>query len=221
MKKINKKGSRVLCVGDLHSPFDLEGYFDFVVEQFKKYKCDTVVFIGDVLDAHFSSYHTTDPDGFGGGEELERAIHRLKRWYKKFPKAYVTIGNHDRMILRKAKTSGVPEKWIKPFEDVLETPNWEFVESVVIDDVLYVHGDGAKAASRMKNDMISVVQGHSHSEAYTVWHSGANNSKLFACQVGCGVDREAYALGYAKHFKRQQIGCAVILEGETCINLMM
>ena len=25
-------GHRVLCIGDLHAPFDLEGYFDFICE---------------------------------------------------------------------------------------------------------------------------------------------------------------------------------------------
>ena len=221
MKKVNKKGHRVMVIGDLHCPFDLDAYFAFVKKKYKEWKCDTVVFIGDIIDNHYPSYHQTDPDGFGAGEELDRAISRLKRWYKEFPKAYVTIGNHDRMILRKAYSSGVPERWIKPIDDVLEVPGWEFVESITVDDVLYVHGDGAKAKTRMKNDMVSVVQGHIHTEMYVDWHSGANNQKLFAMQVGCGIDREKYAFAYAKYFKKQQIGCGVVIDGEVAVNLAM
>ena len=66
-----------------------------------------------IIDSHYSSYHETDADGMGGADELELAINRLKRWYKAFPNADVTLGNHDRIIIRKAQTSNIPSKWIK------------------------------------------------------------------------------------------------------------
>ena len=40
----------------------------------------------------------------GGLEELELAIKRIARWRDAFPKATVLIGNHDRLIMRKAQT---------------------------------------------------------------------------------------------------------------------
>ena len=92
-----KDVKRILVIGDLHAPFDLDQYFDHCVETYAKYNCNQVVFIGDVIDNHFSSYHETDANGMGGAQELDLAINRLKRWYKQFPVADVTIGNHDRV----------------------------------------------------------------------------------------------------------------------------
>jgi len=41
-------------------------------------------------------------------------------------------------------------------------------------------------------------------------------------QVGCGVDSTTYAAAYAKNFKKQSIGCSVVLNnGELPINLLM
>ena len=33
---------------------------------------------------------------------------------------------------------------------------------------------------------------------------------MFALQVGCGVDRTAYAMAYARNFKKSFINCAVV-----------
>ena len=136
----NNKESRVLVIGDLHAPFDLDSYFDHCVEVYERYNCNRVVFIGDVIDNHYSSYHETDADGMGGGQELELAIQRLQRYYHRWPDAHVTVGNHDRIIMRKAQSGGVPKEWVKDYKEVLRTPNWKFVTDVEIDDVLYIHG---------------------------------------------------------------------------------
>ena len=98
-----------------------------------KITCNKVVFIGDVIDNHYSSYHESDADGFGGKTELDFAINKLRQWYRAFPDAFVTLGNHDRIIIRKAQSSNIPSKWIKEFSEVLETPNWKFVTEVFID----------------------------------------------------------------------------------------
>ena len=49
----NNKESRVLVIGDLHAPFDLDSYFDHCVEVYERYNCNRVVFIGDVIDNHY------------------------------------------------------------------------------------------------------------------------------------------------------------------------
>lgn len=216
----NTRESRVLVVGDLHAPFDLESYFDHCVEVYEKYNCNRVVFIGDVIDNHYSSYHETDANGMGGAQELDLAIERLRRWYHRFPNAHVTIGNHDRLIMRKAQSSAVPSKWIKAYKEVLETPNWKFVEEVEIDNVLYTHGEGGTAKTKCRADLQSVVQGHLHTQAYTEYFVG-RKSRIFGCQVGCGIDHEAYAMAYAKAGKKPAVGCAVIIGGRTAINELM
>ena len=215
-----KEETRVLGIGDLHEPFSLDEYLDFCVEQYKTYNCNRVVFIGDVIDNHYSSYHETFADGMGGGDELDLAIERLRRWYRAFPNAHVIIGNHDRMVARKAQTSSIPSRWIRDYEEVLETPGWKFLDRLVIDNVQYIHGEGGTARTKCKADMISTVQGHLHSQCYTDWQVGAKH-KIFGMQLGCGIDHDSYAMAYAKRGKKPAIGCGVIIGGHTAINLMM
>ena len=72
-KKFNyatiKVKKNVLVVGDLHLPFTLDGYLEHCIKVYKKYNCDTVVFIGDILDLHFTSYHETSTEGYGATQE--------------------------------------------------------------------------------------------------------------------------------------------------------
>ena len=88
---ITKKETRVLVIGDLHEPFCLDNYLQHCIESYAKYNCNKVVFIGDVIDNHYSSYHETDPNGMGAADELEYAIERLSKWHTALPKEEVTI----------------------------------------------------------------------------------------------------------------------------------
>lgn len=216
---LNKKERRILVIGDVHAPFVLDGYLEFCKETYAKYNCNQVIFIGDIIDNHYSSFHTTDPDGMGGGDELDYAIEEVKKWNEAFPVADVLIGNHDRIIMRKAFDSQIPQRWIKSYNDVLGT-NWNWVERVVYDGVQYVHGEGGTARTKSKNDMMSTVQGHIHTQAYCEWMVG-RNFRIFGMQVGCGVDGKSYAAAYAKNFKKQAIGCGVVFGGHTAINCLM
>ena len=214
-----KKERRILVIGDIHAPFVLDGYLDFCQETYAKHNCNQVIFIGDILDNHYSSFHQTDPNGLGGGQELEYAIEKVQEWYKAFPVADVLIGNHDRIIMRKAIDSDVPQQWIKSYNEVLGT-TWNWIERIVYDGVQYVHGEGGTARTKAKNDMMSTVQGHIHTQCYTEWLVG-RNFRVFGMQVGCGIDGGSYAAAYAKHFKKQAVGCGIVLGGHTAINCLM
>ena len=219
-QNLTKDESRILVIGDLHCPFDLEEYFDFCKETYARFNCNQVIFIGDVIDNHYSSYHETDADGLGGADELELAIQRLQRYYKEFPKADVIIGNHDRLIMRKAQTSAIPTKWIKSYKEVLEVPTWNFTERVVYNDVQYIHGEAGTARIKSRADMLSTVQGHLHTQAYTEYTVG-RRFKIFGMQIGSGIDFDSYAMAYAKAGKKPAVGVGVILGGHTPINCMM
>ena len=220
MVKKSKSGKNVLVIGDLHEPFCLDGYLEHCIETYNKYKCNEVVFIGDVIDLHASSYHETNPDGYSAGEELRLAIQRISKWYNAFPKATIIIGNHDRIIMRKAQTAGLSKLWIKDYAEVLGTPGWNFTDSIEIDNVLYIHGEGGTARARVRRDLQSIVQGHLHSQAYIDWCVGAK-FKLFGMQTGCGIDHRSYAMAYGKEGPKPAIACGVILQGEVPINIMM
>ena len=216
-----RSGGGVLEIGDLHEPFCLDDYLEFCIEQKNKYKCDKVIFLGDIIDNHFASYHETDPDGLSALDELNIAIEKIRKWRDAFPEATVIIGNHDRLVMRKAYTAGISKKWIKTYKEVLETPYWDFVEEYILYDNLYVHGEQGTAIARAKSDLISTIQGHRHTEAYTNFVVG-KNFKLFGKQVGCGIDKRTYAMAYAKAGKKPAIGVGITLEfGKLPFNVMM
>ena len=219
-QNFTRKERRILVIGDLHCPFELDDYLEFCQETYAAWNCNQVIFIGDILDNHAFSYHEPDPNGLSAGMELELALKHVRKWYRSFPVADVCIGNHDRMASRKAMTGGIPSAWIRSYNDVLGTPKWNWVESIVYDDVLYEHGEGGQAKTKAKNNMMSSVCGHTHTACYTEWLVG-RNFRVFGMQVGCGVNWESYAAAYAKNFKKQAIGCGVVLGGHTAINCLM
>ena len=213
----------VLVVGDLHCPWDLDEYLPWVLEQYDTYNCNQLIFIGDVLDSAGYSYHEQNPDLPSAGDELNFAIKRVQRWYNEFNEegTKVIIGNHDRMAARKAMTGGIPSAWLKSYSEVLGTPNWEFVERYVQDNVQYVHGEGGTARTKCRADMMNTVQGHLHTQAYTEHYVG-KKFRVYGTQVGCGIDHDSYAMAYAKYGKKPAIGGAVILNnGKTPLNLLM
>lgn len=203
-----------LVIGDLHCPFDLDEYLFFNKFLYKKYKCTRVKFIGDIIDSHAWNYHEHDPDGMSAGDELSAAIHRLKRWYRVFPKADVLLGNHDLMISRKATTAGLSKRFVRDFGEIIEAPKtWKFHLSIIENNIQYVHGSTGNAFKRAKESRISTVQGHLHSESFVQW-SVSQKDKLFGLQVGCGIDRKAYAFNYGKDLpKKPVIGSGLVLEG--------
>ena len=158
--------SKVLVIGDIHEPFCLDKYLQHCKNVYKEFNCNKVVFIGDIIDSHYSSFHSTDPDGMSAKDELNLSIKKLRKWHKAFPKATVIIGNHDRIVARKALANGISAKWIKEYKDVLEVPTWNFKTDETIDNVLYVHGEGATAFTKAKTLFQSVVAGHTHTKCY-------------------------------------------------------
>lgn len=208
-------------IGDTHEPFTLDGYRDFCYQTFKKHGVTHVIHIGDLIDAHGWSYHEHDTDGMSAGEELNKAQQNVAEWVKLFPKIDVIWGNHDRLFMRKALTSGLPRAAIMDMQDVLGCPQWNFTERAVYDGVQYIHGEGGTARVRARKDLMSTVQGHLHPQAYTEWIVG-QTYRIFGMQVGCGVDRKAYAFQYAKDHPKPAIGVGIVSDhGKQAFNVLM
>lgn len=202
-----KKGDpdNVLFIGDLHSPFTLEEYLDFNVDLQKKYNAGTIIFAGDIIDGHSWSFHTHDADGMSVHDELKAAISCLKSWYKAFPEASVLYGNHDLLIIRKARDIGLSKLFLKHFGDIIEAPKtWNFTDEIYKDKVLYVHGSIGNAIKRATDIRHSVAQGHLHSQAFVEW-SVSEIDAIFGLQVGCGIDRRQYAFEYAEPMTKKPI----------------
>lgn len=210
-----KNVGNVLIIGDLHEPFTREGYREFCIEMKNKHNCETIVFIGDILDGHYTSFHGTDPDSpYSGIGELEAAKKNIKKWHDAFPGAFVTLGNHDSHANRKAFSSGISSTWIKSIGEILDTPSWTYSDEFTFDNVKYCHGIGRQADSRVKEDMLSCTQGHFHSKSY-IKHFVGTHKRLFALQLGCGIDDKSFAFAYGKHFSKSHINVGIVKDNGT------
>ncbi len=207
---LNGDPNNVLVIPDLHLPFELDGALEFCRNQQERFNCGTVVFIGDIIDNHAQSFHDTDTEGLSIVEELNLAIEKLQDWYQVFPQATITLGNHDRIVARKLFSVGISKRWMRPLGEVLNTPNWNYVEEFIHNDVLYVHGEGGTALKKAQNEMISTVQGHSHTEGYVQLLPGIGGNR-FAMQVGTLINFDSYAFAYAQRGKRPVLSCGVVL----------
>lgn len=203
----------VIFIADLHAPWILDGYLDWVKSQQIKYNCGTVIFSGDIIDSGAWSYHEHDPDGLGVKDELHAAKKQLKKVFEMFPEAICLMGNHDLLISRKAKTAGLSQEFIKDFGQILDAPEtWKFVHEHIRDNVRYIHGSTGDAFGRAKESRMSTCQGHLHSKTFVQW-SVSEKDAIFGLQVGGGFDRNKYAFDYAKPFpKKPIVSCGFILE---------
>lgn len=214
--KVSNEKEVVLVIGDIHEPFSLDGYLEFCVEQYNLNNCTKVVFIGDIIDNHASSYHQTEVDADNCVVEFEKAKKKIAKWYKAFPEATVILGNHDTIpTIRKSKSSVIAPQFFKDFGTALNVPNWDFVLNIEIDGVFYTHGLQQKAISRARNKMQSVVQGHYHTESYSTQWITPLGYTIFAVQTGCGVDKDAYSNRFIKDCKDLMISLAVVNKGES------
>jgi hypothetical protein len=211
-----EKERNVIFIADLHAPWILNGYLDWCKEQELKYKCNKVIFSGDILDGGSWNYHEHDVDGMSVKDELYAAKKQLKTVYKLFPKAVSLMGNHDLLISRKAKTGGLSQEFIKPFRQVVDAPKeWNFIHEYKLDNVLYKHGHTGDAFKSAVTSRISTCQGHLHTKTFVQW-SVSQKDAIFGLQVGGGYDAKQMAFDYAKPFdKKPIISLGLILENGT------
>jgi len=210
-KKVNR-----LIVGDVHLPYTHKNYLQFCISIYNKYNCSEVSFTGDILDSHFSSFHSTSTESQGAKYELDAAIEQVKGWYEAFPNATITLGNHDLIIARKSEEAGIDKRFVRNLNEVLGCPDWVFEEQFVHDNVLYTHGTGCSGKGiikRSQNWGSSMVQGHIHTESFVNFTASLTDLK-WQLQSPCGIDYKSFAYGYAKfHTAKPVLGCAVVLDG--------
>jgi hypothetical protein len=209
--------SRVGVIGDIHEPFSHPMYSRFCQDVFEVWGVHKVHFIGDIVDNHAISFHDPDPNGYGAYNEAMLARRRIEDWYKLWPKATVSIGNHDERHFRRARKEGIPDLYLRTFADVWGTPKWDWQLFHKYDGVRYQHGTGSSGKDAAVNQAMqrrsSVVQGHTHCWAGVKYHTN-DDSIIFGMNVGCGIDVGSYAAAYAKDFaNRPTLGCGVVEDG--------
>jgi len=215
LEGLRKKKVNRLIVGDVHLPYTHKNYLRHCIDIYNKYNCSEVSFTGDILDSHFSSFHSISTESPGAKYELDEAIEKVKDWFEAFPNATITLGNHDLIIARKSEEAGIDKRFVRNLNEVLGTPTWKFEEQFVHDNVLYTHGTGCSGKGiikRVQNWGSSMVQGHIHTQAFVDFTASLTDLK-WGMQCPCGIDYKSFAYGYAKfHTAKPILGCGVVLD---------
>lgn len=208
----------VLVIPDMHVPFHHKDAIKFLKAVKKKYKPNEVVNLGDLEDWHGISMHDHDPDGLSAGDELKKLREEVKPLFKLFPIMKICTSNHGSLPFRRAFKFGLPSELIKSYREIIQAPKgWVWSDSWEIDGVIFEHGDpfsGKDAALKAaEQNMQSTVIGHVHSFA-GIQYSANSRHLIFGFNVGCLIDKDAYAFAYAKKIKRKPIlGCGLIISG--------
>lgn len=220
----NEHGNRVLVIGDIHEPCGREGYLEFCKAIEKKYKTNQTVFVGDIVDWQGISFHANNPEAPGVVDEYLLAHQCIQEWYRAFPNAVVTIGNHDKRVIQMAESVNIPARFIRDYKDIWDTPKWEWKFEHTIDDVYYFHGTGVSGEyphkTTAKQMSMSVVMGHYHSIAGIEWMANPQK-RWFGMSVGCGIDDAKYAFAYGIHQKKKSlVSCGVVIDGHPYHEMM-
>ena len=214
---------RVLVIGDTHAPAMHPRYIRFLKDVDRKYNCNRVVHIGDLVDWNAISFHEKDPSQPSPSEEYELAYRQVQKIYKAFPEVDYLIGNHSDLPGRKARAAGLPEEVILGFRELLGIDGWTIHErysDLKIDNVIYRHGDKGKGGTRIAafrnavDEHTSLVQGHLHAQ-FGIEYSANHDRAIFGMQVGCGVLPGHPSMKYSRIYSARPIlGCGVVINGE-------
>lgn len=214
------KNRVILCLSDMHMPYQHRDTVEFLRAVKAKYNPDRIVCVGDEVDHHAMSFHDSDPDLMSAGDELEAAIKALSPLYKLFPNMDLIDSNHGSMAYRKGKAHGIPRKYIKGYNEVLRAPkgwNWYMDLTVTASDGkdIYFHHGLSKDVMKVVNQRgVCVVQGHYHTE-FRIGYSGNPNALLWGMNVGCSIDSDSYAFAYDRtNLGRPVIGHGIIINGQ-------
>jgi hypothetical protein len=208
----------VQIISDTQYPFSHPDHLPFLEAVKDRYQPTQVVHIGDEVDFHALSDYDPDPDGDSAGREFKRAMEDMQRLYEVFPEVKACISNHTARPFRRAYKYGIPKAFLREYAEFLAAPKgWQWQRKYVIDDVAYEHGEGCSGKlghlKAAEQNMQSTVIGHIHSHAGVAY--GANPKLLyFGMNVGCLIDKDAYAFAYGTNMKTKPVlGCGVVVQG--------
>jgi len=200
-----------------------DDYVPFLEDTYAAWDCDKVVMIGDLVDNCALSFHLKKPSLKDPTREYDLAMEQVENITDAFPEADMMIGNHDALPYRWANEVGIPMEYLRDPKSLWNLPDeWTVhprFSQLVIDDVIYQHGDRGRASAILnaKDEFKSVVQGHHHSRAGVEFFAN-RFTRVFGLQVGCGSDYKHAAMQYGIKYSSKPIyGCGVVLDGQTPI----
>jgi|TARA_R110002096_G_scaffold7665_1_gene33011 predicted phosphodiesterase len=208
----------VLVISDLHIPYHHKDSFEFLKAVKKKFKPDTVVNIGDLLDFHAISMHEHNPDLPSAGDELNLAKSYVRELEQIFPDVTEVHSNHSSLVYRRAIKYGMSSQFLKPYGDFLGTKNWKWADDLTLEmsngkRVHFTHGKSADVLKVSQTMGMSAVQGHYHTKLSISYWANPDNI-YWGMQVGCLINQKSLAFSYAKNFStRFMLGCGIIIDG--------
>ncbi len=216
-------GSVVMAIPDMHHPFCHPDALTFCVAVRDRFRPQSIVCLGDEIDAHALSRHLPDPDGLSPGKELELAVETLIPFYREFPEVLVCESNHTVRPWKKAFEAGLPAAFLPTYSKLLNAPDgWIWKNRHEVDGVLYIHGDSGKSGAYAHQNYVkafkqSVVIGHIHA------HAGVQyDGQLFGMNAGCLIDHTAYAFKYARNMATAvNLGVGIVMDGQAAYFIPM
>lgn len=214
--------TNIIIIPDLHSPFMVEDYMDFIYHVHKTYEIKRAICIGDIIDGERINFHGSSVDSVPFDRELEDAIKKLAPLYEFYPKVPLVMGNHDLLPYRQATNAGMSEKVVLPFGDLIKAPEgWSFHKEIILDGhIKIVHKAGSgrgknSALKHLKETFMSTIAGHTHTVGRVDVATTQRDEYVFSCQTGCLIDAEAYGMAYAKDWSHNNaMGCPVLAHGQ-------
>ncbi len=223
--------SRILFISDMHIPYHHPGLMPFLAGLKLRYNPTRVICLGDELDKHALSFHSSDPDLKSAGDELRAALPFIAELHAMFPEMDIIDSNHGSMVWRKAKEHGIPRHYIKSYNDVLQVGKgwvWHNDLTIVLPETdtlpeqkVYIHhGKTADAIKTSQAMGMSHVCGHFH-ESFGVKYWANPNGLYFAINGGCLINDDSYAFAYNNvNLKRPIIGTPLIIDGVPVLEAM-
>jgi hypothetical protein len=208
----------VMAIPDIHAPFHDVDCLDFISDVIRDFRPDRIVCLGDEVDFHACSNYAKDPDGFSAGHELKAAKVFLKDFQKVVPVMDIVTSNHTSRPFRQGFAAGIPSAFMRSYKEAFEVEDgWMWHEDILIDGVLYIHGEGFSGVNAHRTaaekHMVSVVLGHIHAHA-GVQYINNKGGQIFGMNAGWLGDESKYAFRYGKNMPQRPVsGSGIIIGG--------
>lgn len=207
-----------MFISDTHAPFVVSNALNFLQHVYDTYNIKNVLHIGDIVDEYALSFYDKEPEADSIVTEHSKAKSFVSQLGKMFPNMHGVLGNHDNRYQRVAAKAGLPQSFIKSFEEILDMPEgWQWEHSYILNNsTLIEHGtaSGVKATyDRAMMTSMNVVQGHTHNYGGVLYINDGIKTR-WALNVGTLADSNTYAMRYATDRKYQHtLGCGIIYNG--------
>lgn len=208
----------ILCVPDMHAPYQHPSTLKFLSILADTHKVDKVFCLGDELDQYTASQYHKSPDAFSGSEEYDKAMEFMEEFYELFPEGSSVTSNHMERVAKRASEAGIPRQYLRDVADFMQAPKgWKWADHWDYAGVRFEHGERAQGETGLRRlvttNMMSTVVGHNHANPGTTYVSNGDKL-LWGLNCGCLVNLTSVAFRYGRETRLKSVlGAGLILDG--------